>query len=79
MITTITTVTTVTTIAAMGLTAALSIAAIASLVIFLTTKELASANRSGPSVRIAKFAKVGIMPLAIAFGAILVTRIAELL
>ena len=79
MITTITTVTTVTTIAAMGLTAALSIAAIASLVIFLTTKQLASAARSSSSSHIARFTNVGIIPLAITFGAILITRIAELL
>ena len=79
MITTVTTVTTTTMIAAMGLATALSIAAAVGLVIFLTTKELAGANRSGSSVRIAKFANVGILPLAIAFAIIVVIQIAGIL
>ena len=79
MITTVTTVTTVTTIAALGFTAAISIAAVVLLVLFLTTKELAAANRSGFSLRVAKFVSVGIIPLAIAFVVIVAMKIAEML
>ena len=72
MISTVTssTVTIITSMAAMGLTAALGIAATVSLVIFLVTKELAGANRSGPSMRIAKFVNTGIWPLIMVFGVI---------
>lgn len=79
MITTVTTVTTITSIAAMGFTAALGIAAVVSLVVFLVTKELASANRSGPWAQIAKFANVGIWPLTIVFGIIVGIKIVEVL
>ena len=75
MITTVTTVTTVTTIAVMGLTAAISIAAVVSLVAFLTTKELASAGHFRSSTRVAKFVNVGILPLAIAFAVIVAIKI----
>lgn len=60
----------------MGLTAALGIAATVSLVIFLVTKELASANRSAPSTRIAKFVNTGIWPLIMVFGVIIGITIA---
>ena len=79
MITTVTTtmMLTVTTITAMGLTAAISIAAIVSLISLLTTRELANANGSGTSLRIAKFVSVGIVPLVIAFAIIVALKIAE--
>ena len=79
MITTVTTVTTVTTIAALGLTAAISIAAVATLMVFLATRELASTSNSPLSLRIARFTSVGILPLVIAFAAMLVVKIAEIL
>jgi hypothetical protein len=81
MITTVTTttVTTVITVAAMGLTAAVSIAAVASLIFFLTVKELASAGESGTSLRIARFFSIGILPLVMAFAVIVAVRIAEVL
>ncbi len=75
MITTITTVTTVTTIAVAGLTAAISIAAVVSLVAFLTTKELAGTGHFRSSLRIAKFVNIGILPLAIAFAVIVAVKI----
>ena len=75
----ITTVTTVTTIAAMGLTAAISIVAIVSLIVFLTSKELAAANRSGTFLRIAKFVNVAILPLVMAFAVIVAVKIASIL
>lgn len=78
MVTSVTT-TTITSIAAMGFAAALGIAAVVSLVIFLVTKELASANRSGPWAQIAKFANVGIWPLTIVFGIIVGIKIVEVL
>ena len=79
MITTVTTVTTVTTIAALGLTAAVSIAAVALLAIFLTNRELAGARSSGRYVRIARFVGIGILPLLMAFVAIVAIKIVEVL
>ena len=79
MITTVTTVTTVTTMAALGLTAAISIACAVTLILFLTTKELAGAQSSGTSSRIARFVNVGILPLVLAFAVIVAVKIAELL
>ncbi len=79
MITTVTTVTTVTTIAALGLTTAISVAAVIALAVFLTTRELASTGRSRFSLRIAKFASIGIVPLIIAFAAMVAVKIAEIL
>lgn len=79
MITTVTTVTTVTTIAALGLTTAISVAAVIALAVFLTTRELASAGRSRSFLRIARFTSIGIVPLIIAFAAMVAVKIAELL
>lgn len=79
MVTTVTTVTTVTSIAAMGLATAIGIAATVSLVAFLVTKELAGANRSGSSVRVAKFVNVGIWPLTIVLGVLVGIKIVEIL
>ncbi len=73
----ITTVTTVTAIAALGLTAAISVAVVVTLIVFLSTRELASAGHSRFSLRIAKFASVGILPLIMAFAAIVAVKIAE--
>ena len=75
MITTVTTVTTVTTIAVAGLAAAISIAAVVSLIAFLTTKELAGTGHFKSSVRVAKFVNVGILPLAIAFAVIVIVQV----
>lgn len=81
MVTTVTTttVTTVTSVAAMGLVATLSIVVIGSLVAFLVTKELAAASPSGSSIRIAKFANVGIWPLTIVLGILAGIKITEIL
>ena len=79
MITTIITVTTVTTIAALGLTAAISVVAVATLMVFLATRELASTTNSPLSLRIARFASVGILPLVMAFAALVVVKIIEVL
>lgn len=81
MVTTVTTVTTVTvmTIAALGITATISIAAFVTLMVFLATRELASVGNSRFSLRIVKFASVGILPLVMAFATIIVVKIAEVL
>ncbi len=79
MITTVTTVTTVTTMVALGLATAISVAAVIALVVFLTTRELASAGRSRLSLRIARFTSIGIVPLIIAFAAMVAVKIAETL
>lgn len=79
MITTVTTVTTVTTIAALGLTAAVGIGAIVLLILFLAAKELAGANSSGFSIRVARFVSVGILPLLMAFVVIVIMKIIEVI
>ena len=81
MVTTVstTTVTTITTIAAMGLTAAISMAAAVILVLFLGTKELASAGSSDFSLRVARFLGIGIVPLILVFAVIMVVKIIEVL
>ena len=81
MITTVTvsTVTTVSTIAAMGLTAVFSGLAIAALIFFLVTKELASASSSGSAVRIARYSSVAIMPLLVAFAVIMAVKVVAIL
>lgn len=76
---TVTTITTITTIAALGLTAAISIAAIITLIAFLTTKELASAGGSSSSMRVGKYLSVGVIPLLMAFAAVVGVKIAEVL
>jgi len=76
---TTTTVTTITSLAATGLITTLGIVAVSSLVIFLATKELAAASSSGFSVRVAKFAGVGIWPLAIVLGVLAGVKIAGIL
>ncbi len=81
MITTVTTVTTVTTIAAMGLTVVIGIAAVVMLLVFLTTKELASNTHSSSSLRtdsmarLARFVSVPILPLVIVFAVIVALAI----
>ena len=75
----ITTVIVVTTIEAIGLAAAISVAAMVSLVVFLASKELAGANRSGTFLRVAKFVNVAILPLVMAFAVIVAVRIASIL
>ncbi len=62
-----------------GLTAAISIVAVVLLMLFLITKELASASSSGFSLRIAKFASVGILPLVMVFAVIAFMKIVEVL
>ena len=79
MITTVTTVTTVTAIATLGFTTAIGIAAAVGLIIFLATRELASAGNTGFSLKLARFIGVGILPLAIAFAAVVAVKIAEIL
>jgi len=61
------------------LPAAISIAAVVSLIFFLITRQLANANGSGTSLRIARFLNVGILPLVMAFAVIVAAKIAELI
>jgi hypothetical protein len=72
----LTTVTTVTTMVALGASAVISVAAVIALLAFLTTRELAHASESSFSIRIAKFASAGILPLLMAFLVIVVVTIA---
>ncbi len=81
MVTTVTTttVTTATSVAAMGMAATFGIIAIGSLIAFLVVKELAAARTSGPSLRMSKFANVGIWPLSIVLGVLAAVKVFELL
>jgi len=76
---TVTTITTITTIAALGLTATISIAAMITLIAFLTTKELASSGGNSSSMRVGKYLSVGIIPLLMAFAVVVGVKIAEVL
>ena len=78
MISTVT-ISTVTTVLVMGLTAVIGIVAVIALMLFLITRELASAHGSSTSLRVAKFLSVGILPLAMAFVVIVAVRIVEVL
>ena len=77
--TVVTTVTTVTTITALGLTAAITSAAVVTLMLFLASQEFASAANSRFSQRMVRFAGVGILPLIMAFAVIVVVKIVEAL
>jgi hypothetical protein len=79
MVTTVTTVTTITAIAAVGLTAAISAAAVITLMAFLTSRELTTTSQSRVAGRIARFAMVGILPLVMAFAVIVAVKITEIL
>ncbi len=81
MITTVTTstITTVTTIAAMGLAVTISIAAVVALIVFLTSKELASASLSPSSQLTARFLNVSIVPMIMVFAVIVAVKIAAVL
>ena len=81
MITTVTTstITTITTIAAMGLTAAISMAAIITLIGLMATKELSGATNLNSPQRIARFLGVGILPLIMVFAVVVVVKITEAL
>ena len=81
MISTVTTstITTVSTIAALGLTATISAVAVATLIAFLTTKQLVGASPSLSSQLTAKFLNVGILPMIMAFAVIVAVKIAEVL
>ena len=75
----ITTVTTVTTTIPEEIIAALSIACVATLILFLTIKELASARRSDTYTRIARFVNIGILPLVLVFAVTVAVKIIEVL
>ena len=81
MVSTVTTstVTTVTTIAAMGLGFVIGIAAIVALVVFLTVKELVSASQFPHFRLLGRYLNVGVLPLVIAFGVIVVVKVGETL
>ena len=73
------TISTISAFDVMGLTAAISIAAVASLIFFLAVKEVANAGGSPTSLRIARVFNVGILPLVMAFGVIIAVKITELI
>ena len=79
MITTVTTITTITTIVELGLSTAISLACVATLIFFLTTKELASTRRSDTYIRIARFINIGFLPLVLIFVVIVAVKIIEVL
>jgi hypothetical protein len=72
-------ITTVTTVTTLGLSAIISMAMVVSLMVFLATRELAGASRSRFSLRVVRFASVGILHLFMAFATIVTIKIVELL
>ena len=78
MISTVT-VSTITTIAALGLSATIGIAAVITLIVFLTTKELASSGENRAFSRIGRYLSVGIIPLLMAFAVVVAVKIVEVL
>ena len=78
-ISTISTITTITTIAAIGVAASISIAAVAMLILFLSTKEVAGANQSLSFQLTSRFINVGIIPLVMAFVFIVAVKVIEIL
>lgn len=75
----ITAAATETTGAMLGITTAIGIAAAVGLIVLLTTRELANASDTGFSAKLAKFAGIGILPLAIAFAFVIAVKIIEIL
>ncbi len=75
----ITTVTTVNTVGALGISVIISVIAVVTLLVFLFTRELVSPNNSRRPFRVVRFASVGILPLIIAFTAMSVVKIIELI
>lgn len=75
----VTTVTTVTTLVALGISAVIGVIAVITLIAFLVTREMANTSNSGLSLRLARFASIGILPLIMAFATIIIVKITELL
>jgi hypothetical protein len=65
--------------AAMGLTAVFSMGAGALLLVLLTTKQLALASGNGFASRFGRFAGIGIAPLLIGFGIIMVFKLFQIM
>jgi hypothetical protein len=78
MVSTVTT-TTVTTVTLFGITALLGLAAVLLLIGYLTAKELLSASSNVRLQLIARRLNVAIIPLLVVFGAIVGSRVAEVL
>jgi hypothetical protein len=81
MVTTVSvsTVTTITTMAAMGLTAVFSMGAGILLLMLLTTKQLAVASGRGFASCLGRFTTIGIVPLLIGFGIIMVFKLLQIM
>ena len=73
------TVTTVTTITAMNLATILSLVGVIMLISFLISKELLAANSGGGQKLISRSLNIGIIPLLMSFGVIVVLKVAEVL
>ena len=75
----VTTITTVTTVGALGVSTVLSIVAVVTLILFLATREIASSGNSRFQVNITRYATIGILPLILAFGVIVLVAIINVL
>jgi len=71
--------TTVTTVATLASGAALGAFASALLILFLATKEVASADTRRPFVVLGRALDVGILPLLMSFGLIVALKVIEIL
>lgn len=79
MISTVTTTTTTVTTASIAIVAVLGIAAVVILILFLITRELATAS-DGPRFKLlGRHLNAGIVPLLIVFGMIVAMKVMEVL
>ena len=79
MISTVTTTTTTVTTASIAIVAAIGVVAVVMLVSFLATRELATASEGPRFKRLGRYLNVGIIPLLMVFGMIVVMKISEIL
>ena len=77
--TAITTASAASAMASIGIGTFIGIIAMLTLVLFLTTRELASTGKSHFSLYMAKAAAVGILPLAMTFAVIIAAQLAKII
>lgn len=76
-VSTVTSVTSVTSTGSFESVAAFGVVVIVALIAMLITKELAGASENARAKRLAKIVNVGVVPLAFAFLAIVVSRLTQ--
>ncbi len=79
MVTTITTITTVTIVTTLGISVFITVAATITLIILLTSKELAGTSSTRLIERCVRYASMGILPLVIVFGITVIIKVLEII